>query len=73
LLEDEKSIMNDKVLIIAIFSLLGIGILSVLLIVIPWVWGRGISDWQDILMNDGLIIAAIFFFVYGFYMNTRIH
>jgi len=65
--------MNDKVLIVAIFSLLGIGILSVLLIVIPWVWERGISDWQDLLINDGLIIAAIIFFIYGFYMNNRMH
>lgn len=65
--------MNDKVLIIAIFSLLGIGILSVFLIVIPWVWERGISNWEDILINDGLIIGAICLFVYGFYMNTRMH
>ena len=65
--------MNDKVLIIAIFSLLGIGILSVLWIVIPWVLERGIGDWEDILINDGLIIAAIIFFIYGFYMNTRMH
>jgi hypothetical protein len=65
--------MNDKVLIIAIFSLLGIGMLSVLWIVIPWVWERGIGDWKDILINDGLIIAAIIFFIYGFYMNTRMH
>ena len=65
--------MNDKVLIIAIFSLLGIGILSVLLIAIPWVWERGIDDWKDLLTNDGLIIAAIIFFIYGFYMNTRMH
>ena len=65
--------MNDKVLIIAIFSLLGIGILSVLLIVIPWVWDRGISNWEDILINDGLIIGAIILFIYGFYMNTRMH
>jgi hypothetical protein len=65
--------MNDKVLIIAIFSLLGIGILSVLWIAIPWVLERGIGDWEDILINDGLIIAAIIFFIYGFYMNTRMH
>ncbi len=65
--------MNDKVLVIAIFSLLGIGILSVFLIVIPWVWERGIDDWKDLLLNDGLIIAAIIFFVYGFYMNNRMH
>jgi len=65
--------MNDKVLIIAIFSLLGIGILSVFFIVVPWVWDRGISDWQELLINDGLIIGAIFLFVYGFYMNNRMH
>ncbi len=65
--------MNDKVLIIAIFSLLGIGILSVLLIVIPWVWDRGIVDWQELLINDGLIIGAIVLFVYGLYMNNRMH
>lgn len=68
-----ESIMNDKVLIISIFSLLGIGILSVLWIVIPWVWDRGISNWKEILINDGLVIGAIFLFVYGFYMNTRMH
>ena len=65
--------MNDKVLIIAIFSLLGIGILSVLLIVVPWVWDHGISDWKELLINDGLIIGAIVLFIYGFYMNTRMH
>ena len=65
--------MNAKVLIIAIGVLLGIGILSVLLIVVPWVWDRGIPNWKDLLMNDGLIIMAIALFVYGFYMNTKIH
>ncbi len=65
--------MNDKVLIIAIFSLLGIGIMSVFFIVIPWVWERGIRDWQELLINDGLIIGAICLFVYGFYMNNRMH
>lgn len=65
--------MNDKVLIIAIFSLLGIGMLSILWIVVPWVMDRGFGDWKDILLNDGLIIMAIILFVYGFYMNTRMH
>ena len=51
--------MNAKVLIIAIGVLLGIGILSVLLIVVPWVWDRGIPNWKDLLMNDGLIIMAV--------------
>ena len=65
--------MNDKVLLIAIFSLLGIGILSVLWIVIPWVWDRGVPNWKELLMDDGLIIVAICLFVYGFYMNTKMH
>ncbi|GJL79434.1 MAG: hypothetical protein NPINA01_24230 [Nitrospinaceae bacterium] len=65
--------MNDKVLIIAIAVLLGIGILSVLLIVIPWVWERGIPNWKELLMDDGLILMAIAMFVYGFYMNTKMH
>ena len=65
--------MNDKVLIIAIFSLLGIGILAVLGIVIPWVWERGVPNWKELLLDDGLIIAALALFVYGFYMNTRMH
>jgi hypothetical protein len=65
--------MDAKVLIIAIGVLLGIGILSVLWIVIPWVWDHGIPNWKDLLMNDGLIIMAIALFVYGFYMNTKMH
>lgn len=65
--------MNAKVLIIAIGVLLGIGILSVLLIVVPWVWDRGIPNWKELLMDDGLILMAIALFVYGFYMNTKVH
>ena len=65
--------MNAKVLIIAIGVLLGIGILSVLLIVVPWVWDRGIPNWKELLMDDGLILVAIALFVYGFYMNTKVH
>lgn len=65
--------MNDRVLIITLLSLLGIGILGVLFIVVPWVWDRGIPNWKELLMDDGLIIAALALFVYGFYMNTRMH
>ena len=65
--------MNDKVLIIAIVGLLAVGILGVLGIVIPWVWDRGIPNWKQLIIDDGLIIAALALFVYGFYMNTRMH
>ncbi|MFQ5449726.1 MAG: hypothetical protein ACE5E9_03810 [Nitrospinaceae bacterium] len=64
--------MNDKVLIISILSLLGIGIVAVLFIAIPW-WMESGGDWKQTLLDDGLIIGAIAFFVYGFYMNTKMH
>jgi hypothetical protein len=63
--------MNDKVLIISILVLLGIGFLSLLLIIVPWVSHRGFSDWKQILMDDGLIMVGMLLFVFGFYMNTK--
>jgi hypothetical protein len=65
--------MNDKVLIYSIFALLGIGMLGVLFVVVPWVFNRGFSDWKQVLIDDGLILMALALFVYGFYMNTKIH
>ena len=65
--------MNDKVLIISILALLGIGILGVLFVAIPWVFDRGFSDWKQVAIDDGLIIMALALFVYGFYMNTKMH
>jgi hypothetical protein len=65
--------MNDKVLIYSILGLLGIGMLGVLFVAIPWVFGRGFSNWKQLLIDDGLIIMAIGMFVYGFYMNTKMH
>jgi hypothetical protein len=65
--------MNDKVLIITIFSLLAIGILSVLVIAIPWLVDYALPNWKDSLLDSGIVIIAIFLFVYGFYMNTKIH
>jgi hypothetical protein len=65
--------MNDKVLLYSILALLGIGILGVLFVAIPWVFGRGFSNWKQVLIDDGLIMMAIGLFVYGFYMNTKMH
>ena len=65
--------MNEKVLIYSILALLGVGMLGVLFVAVPWVLGRGFSDWKQLLIDDGLIIAAIGMFVYGFYMNTKMH
>ena len=66
-------IMNDKILIIAIFSLLGIGILSVLYIAVPWLVNYALLNWRDSLLDSGIVMIAIGLFVYGFYMNTRMH
>ena len=65
--------MNDKVLIIAIFSLLWIGILSVLFIAVPWLVNYALPNWRDSLLDSGIVMIAIGLFVYGFYMNTRMH
>jgi hypothetical protein len=65
--------MNDKVLIISIFALLGIGMLGVLFVAVPWVFDHGFSNWKQTLLDDGLIMMAIALFVYGFYMNTKMH
>ena len=65
--------MNDKVLIIAIFSLLGIGSLSVLYIAVPWLVNYALPNWRDSLLDSGIVMIAIGLFVYGFYMNTRMH
>jgi hypothetical protein len=65
--------MNDKVLIITIFSMLAIGILSVLVIAIPWLVDYALPNWKESLLDSGIVIIAIFLFVYGFYMNTKIH
>ncbi|UCD10545.1 MAG: hypothetical protein JSU88_07535 [Nitrospinaceae bacterium] len=65
--------MNEKVLIISILALLGIGFVSILFIVVPWVSHLGFAGWKRLLVDDGLIIGAILLFVFGFYMNTRMH
>ena len=65
--------MNDKVLIIAIFSLLGVGSLSVLFIAVPWLVNYALPNWKDSLLDSGIVMIAIVLFVYGFYMNTRMH
>lgn len=71
--QEEGIFMNDKVLLIAIFSLLGIGFLSVLFIAVPWFMDYALPNWKESLLDSGIVIIAIFLFVYGFYMNTKMH
>jgi hypothetical protein len=65
--------MNDRVLIIAIFSILGIGIVSVLFIAVPWFLNYALPNWRESLVDSGIVMVAIVLFVYGFYMNTKMH
>ena len=67
------SIMNDKVLIISILSLLGIGFVAVLFVAVPWLIHYALPDWENTLLDSGIVMVAIVLFVYGFYMNTRMH
>ena len=65
--------MNDKVLIISILSLLGIGILAVFFIAVPWLVNYALPNWKESLLDSGIVIIAVALFVYGFYMNTKMH
>ena len=65
--------MNDKILIFSILGLLGIGFIAVLFVAIPWFTNYLLPNWRDTLVDSGIVMVAIGLFVYGFYMNTRMH
>ncbi len=69
----KESIMNDKVLIIAIFGILGVGFISVLFIAVPWLINYALPNWRESLLDSGIVIVAVCLFVYGFYMNVKMH
>jgi len=54
-------------------TILGIGFVGIMFVVFPWVFSGGFANWKEMLINDGLIIVCLIMFVYGFYMNTRMH
>ena len=65
--------MNEKVLIIAILGFLGIGFIAVLFVAIRWFTNYLLPNWRETLVDSGIVMVAIGLFVYGFYMNTRMH
>ena len=65
--------MNEKTFILVLFAILGIGFLGILFVVFPWIFSVGFENWKQTLMDDGLIIVCLIMFVYGFYMNTKMH
>ncbi len=71
--EKPETPINDKLLIYSILGLLAIGFVSILFIAVPWLLHDSSPSWKEILIDDSIIIAAIIMFVYGFYMNTKMH
>jgi hypothetical protein len=71
--ENPEPPINDKLLVYSILGLLAIGIVSVLFIAVPWLLHEGSLSWKQFLIDDSIIIVAIIMFVYGFYMNTKMH
>ncbi len=65
--------INDKLLIYSILGMLAIGFVSVLFVAVPWLLHDGSPTLKEILIDDSIILAAIIMFVYGFYMNTKMH
>jgi drug/metabolite transporter (DMT)-like permease len=65
--------MNEKILMIALVAILGVGFVGILFVVFPWIFSVGFSNWKQTLIDDGLIFVCLIMFVYGFYMNTRMH
>tara|TARA_B100000686_G_scaffold192986_1_gene199802 strand:- start:781 stop:984 length:204 start_codon:yes stop_codon:yes gene_type:complete len=65
--------MDEKKMVYIILGLLVFGCLAVLFVVIFWFMGRGVSDWKQVLINDGLILAFFIIFGYGVYIGTRTH
>jgi hypothetical protein len=65
--------INDKLLIYSILGMLAIGFVSVLFIAVPWLLHDGSPSLKEVLIDDSIIIGVIIMFVYGFYMNTKMH
>ncbi len=65
--------MDEKKMVYIIFALLTIGCMGVLLIVIHWFLGRGVSNWRELLLNDGFLLAFFLIFGYGVYVGTKTH
>lgn len=42
-------------------------------IAILWLIHDDTTSWQERLIDDSIIIGCIILFVYGFYMNTKVH
>ncbi|MCF8719624.1 hypothetical protein [Nitrospina gracilis] len=64
---------NTKILLYSIIGMLALGFLSVLFVIVPWLLHDDSPSWKQILVDDSIVLVTIAMFVYGFYMNTKIH
>ena len=65
--------MDEKKMVYIIIALLVCGCFGVLYMVVPWLLGRGFSNWKELLFNDGLIASFFIIVGYGIYLGTRTH
>ncbi|CAI2717259.1 hypothetical protein [Nitrospina watsonii] len=74
--EKEEQGMDDsstKVLVYAIVGMLGLGFVAILFVIVPWMLHEDAPSWKQFLIDDSIVLITIVMFVYGFYMNTKIH
>lgn len=71
--EEPEEPVNVKLLAYSILGMLGVAFVSVLFFAVPWLLHEGSPSWKEVLIDDGIIIGVIIMFVYGFYMNTKMH
>ncbi len=70
---DEDKPINEKMLAYSILGMLGISFLALLFVIVPWMVHENSPSWKQILIDDSIVLVTIVMFVYGFYMNTKIH
>ncbi|MGP0629926.1 hypothetical protein ACTRW9_09465 [Nitrospina sp. 32_T5] len=71
--ETGMSDANTKILLYSIAGMLALGFLAVMFVIVPWLLHDDSPSWKQILVDDSIVLVTIAMFVYGFYMNTKIH
>ena len=70
---DQEAPINEKMLAYSILGMLGICFLALLFVIVPWLLHEDSPTWKQFLIDDSIILVTLLMFVYGFYMNTKIH
>ncbi len=63
--------MDEKKLIIILACLLGLGFLSLFIVIIPFMnWGR-LPDWKAVAIDNLLMVIIGVAIVFGIYMGSK--